>query len=92
MTDSFFGYSLKDWRDLVLFLENHTQYYKARMVRDVIIEATEAEKLRDTLSETVITLAARNGEIEQLRKERDEYKQKYELTRAGCVNTDIKDN
>ena len=31
-------------------------------------------------------------ESEQLRKERDEYKQKYELTLAGCKNTDIKDN
>lgn len=31
-------------------------------------------------------------EAEQLRKERDEYKHKYELTRAGCKNTDIKGN
>lgn len=30
--------------------------------------------------------------IEELRKERDEYKHKYELTRAGCINTDIKGN
>lgn len=36
-----------------------------------------------------LTLAT---ESEQLRKERDEYKHKYELTRAGCKNTDIKGN
>lgn len=40
-------------------------------VIEALTLATEAEQLKTKLSETVIHLAARNSEIEQLRKERD---------------------
>ena len=45
-------------------------------IRSALQLAQETEQLRLKLSETAIHLAARNSEIEQLRKERDEFERK----------------
>lgn len=54
-----------------LFLECNLE-----TIRSALKLAQETEQLRLKLSETAIHLAARNSEIEQLRKERDEFERK----------------
>lgn len=50
--------------------DSAVRYYKVCL--ELADKRIEAEQLREKLAETVIHLMVRNGEIEQLRKERDE--------------------